>query len=118
MWRSASRSPRSRWGVSKVTNVFPANIDAEILHRVKVSLVRCLELEQLPEELDDDLLLFADADKRSLDLDSLAALEIIVALSNEFDIVLAQADPEAFQSIRTLAMFVQEQRKSVPPTAS
>jgi acyl carrier protein len=100
-----------------VTNIFPADVDSKILYRVKESLVRCLELEQTPDELDDDLPLFGQADKRSLDLDSLAAMEIIVALSNEFDIVLAEAEPEAFESVRTLAMFVQAQRKSVQSTS-
>jgi acyl carrier protein len=102
---------------TKVANNSSVTADAETLRRVKVCLIECLELEEALDELDHDTPLFGNGE-RSLDLDSLAALEIIVALSTEFDIALADVEPEAFQTIRTLAAFVRTQCEPAPPVSS
>lgn len=47
-----------------------------------------------------------------MDLDSLASIEIVVGLSKEFQLQLDDVPREAFQSVRTLGMFIAGQ---LPP---
>ncbi len=80
---------------------------ADNIHtRVKVCIINSLELEMTPEDIPDDAPLFDPCEDGGLELDSLAALEIVVALCQEFNIQLTDANPEAFATIDTLANLV------------
>ena len=73
---------------------------------LKVLIVDTLALEDVTaSEVETDALLFGDG----LDLDSIDALEIAMAIEEKYDVVLGD-DPDAnqkiFMSVRTLAEFV------------
>jgi acyl carrier protein len=74
--------------------------------RIKKVIVERLGLEIAPDSIADDSLLFAPAVANGLELESLAALEIIVGLSAEFDLYLDEVPREAFMSVDSLADFV------------
>jgi acyl carrier protein len=74
---------------------------AEALDRVRRMLVVCLRLHRRPEEIDPDAALFGTG----LSIDSLDAVEIVVALEVEFGVVLA--DPvERRLSLRSVNALV------------
>jgi len=73
---------------------------------LKVLIVDTLALEDVTaEEIETDALLFGDG----LDLDSIDALEIAMAIEEKYGVILGD-DPDAnqkiFMSVRTLAEFV------------
>ncbi|NLT24560.1 MAG: acyl carrier protein [Syntrophorhabdus sp.] len=75
--------------------------------RLKHLLVSELNLEEItPEEIDDDMPLFGEG----LGLDSLDAVELVVILEKHFGIEIKSLEEGrvAFQSINTLAVFVEE----------
>ena len=76
----------------------------DIPTRIKTVIVESLQLEMAPADVSDDTLLFSSALADGLDLDSLAALEIVIGLSNEFAIELDEVPREAFQSVATLGI--------------
>jgi acyl carrier protein len=53
--------------------------------------------------------LFAPISAGGLELDSLASLEIISALSERFGLALDDIEPEDFQNVSTLANYVRRQ---------
>ena len=65
-----------------------------------------LELAATPADIKDDAMLFAPSAAGGLELDSLAALEIVVGLSEEFDMSLDEVPREAFMSVASLADYV------------
>ncbi len=74
---------------------------------LKKMLIRTLRLEDItPEDIDDNAPLF----KEGLGLDSLDALEIVIALEKNFNIIIPDehVGREAFTSISALADYVQE----------
>jgi acyl carrier protein len=80
----------------------PATID-----RLKALIVRSLNLDHVrPAEIDVDAPLFGSG----LGLDSVDALELVVALEKEFGIRTGSHEigREAFASVRALAAFVDE----------
>lgn len=81
--------------------------DAAIRARIKRIIVDSLHLEGLtPEGIEDETPLFGEA----LGLDSVDALELVVALEKEFKIRIQSQDAgrEAFASVAALARFVQQ----------
>lgn len=77
-----------------------------IRSRIKQLLVDALHLEGLiPAEIADDAPLFGDG----LGLDSVDALELVVALEREFGIRIQSQEVgrEAFASIGTIAAFIE-----------
>ncbi len=73
--------------------------------RLKRVLISSLNLEGMtPEEIDDDAPLFGEG----LGLDSVDALELVVALEKEYGIRIdsEQIGQEAFASVTALAAFV------------
>jgi len=77
----------------------------EIRSRIKHLLVDALHLEGLvPLEIADDAPLFGEG----LGLDSVDALELVVALEKEFGVRIQshEVGKEAFASVRTLAAFI------------
>jgi acyl carrier protein len=83
---------------------------------IKRLIVENLNLEGLaPERITDDQPLFGEG----LGLDSVDALELVVALEKEFGITVQShdIDREVFASIATLAMFVEKCLAALAPGA-
>ncbi|MBN1847752.1 MAG: acyl carrier protein [Deltaproteobacteria bacterium] len=75
---------------------------------LKKMIIETLNLEEItPEEIDNDAPLFRDG----LGLDSIDALELVVAIEKIFRIIIEDEDvgKRAFASINALARFVQEE---------
>jgi acyl carrier protein len=71
-------------------------------------IIDTLKLEEVSaEEIDDDAPLF----KAGLGLDSIDALELVVAIEKVFNVIIEDEDvgKEAFGSIRILAGFIQRE---------
>lgn len=82
----------------------------QLIQTLKEQLIEALNLEEItPEEIGDDAPLFGEG----LGLDSIDALEIILILEKSYGIRLE--DPAAakpiFYSVRTLAEFIDKNRK-------
>jgi acyl carrier protein len=83
---------------------------------IKRLIVENLNLEGLaPERIADDQPLFGDG----LGLDSVDALELVVALEKEFGISVAShdIDRKVFASVAALATFVEKCRAALAPGA-
>ena len=89
----------------------PIQIDS-IEERVKGVIVQTLRLEIEPGEIGDEDLLFGG----DLGLDSMATMEIIVGLEEEFGIEVADEDlrVELFDSVRTLAGYIKTVLSAFP----
>ena len=83
-----------------------------IEHRVKQVIIRTLSLEVDAEEIDDEDALFGGG----LGLNSMATIEIIVGLEEEFGIEVPDEDlrVELFDSVQTIADYVRTARQKVP----
>ncbi len=83
-----------------------------IEHRVKQVIIRTLSLEVNAEEIDDEDALFGGG----LGLNSMATIEIIVGLEEEFDIEVPDEDlrVELFDSVQTMADYVRAELQKVP----
>ena len=84
-------------------------MDSLILE-LKEEIIKSLNLEEMtPEDIDSDAPLFGEG----LGLDSIDALEIILILEKYYGVKLAnsaEAKP-AFYSVKTLAEYIQQNRK-------
>jgi acyl carrier protein len=83
----------------------------DIAQRIKKTIVQCLELDISPSDIGDDTLLFAPASSGGMELDSLAAIEIVVGIGHEFSLQLDEVPRETFRSVSTLADFVSSSLK-------
>ena len=83
-----------------------------IEHRVKQVIIRTLSLEVDAEEIDDEDELFGGG----LGLNSMATIEIIVGLEEEFGIEVPDEElrVELFDSVQTMADYVRTARQKVP----
>ena len=83
-----------------------------IEHRVKQVIIRMLSLEVDADEIDDEDELFGGG----LGLNSMATIEIIVGLEEEFDIEVPDEDlrVELFDSVQTMADYVRTALQKVP----
>ena len=84
----------------------------QTLHReLKEFIIETMNLEDItPDEIGDDTLLFADG---GLGLDSIGALELVLALKKKYGIVLEANDEksrEHLRSVATLAVLVESSR--------
>ncbi|WP_171853568.1 phosphopantetheine-binding protein [Enterobacter hormaechei] len=77
---------------------------------IKNLIISTLNLEELtPEDIDTDAALFGDG----LGLDSIDALELGLAVKNQYGVVLSAESVEMrqhFYSVATLAAFIHQQR--------
>lgn len=84
---------------------------AEIVQRLKEIIVESLHLEGTePGSIGDREPLFGDG----LGLDSVDALELVVALEKEYGIRIRsdEIDPESFATVENLSRFVAERRQA------
>jgi acyl carrier protein len=87
--------------------------DGSLSQRVKEIIVEALNLEGMsPERIGDDEPLFGEG----LGLDSVDALELVVALEREYGIKIRsdEIDPEVFANVSSLARFIADR---TPPLA-
>ena len=78
---------------------------------LKKMIVETLRLENITvEEIDSDAPLF----KKGLGLDSIDALELVVAIERIFDVIIEDEEvgKKAFASIKALAKFIRRKYKS------
>jgi acyl carrier protein len=82
--------------------------DKTIEARIKRMIVQTLELKIDSVEIEDDEMLFGGG----VGLDSVATLEIIVGLEDEFGIEVQDEDlrVELFDSVKALADYVRQQK--------
>lgn len=82
----------------------------ELILQVKQMIIDALRIEGMTvEEIDSDAPLFGDG----LGLDSIDALQLVVAMEKQFGVVVpdAAAGAKVFASARTLAAYIAENRK-------
>ena len=86
-----------------------------IEHRIKQVIIRMLSLEVDAEEIDDEDELFGGG----LGINSMATIEIIVGLEEEFGIEVPDEDlrVELFDSVQTMADYVRAVLQKVPEAA-
>ena len=75
------------------------------VYRIKSTIVRCLNLDVEPDEIGDDDLLFGGG----LGLHSMAAMEIIVGLEEEFGFEVSDDDlrVELLDSVRSMSEYIE-----------
>lgn len=80
--------------------------DAALKKKLKHILVKATGITISPEEIGDDTPL------TKLGIDSMAALEVVVALETEFGVSITDMETgmQAFSSINSLARFVEQNR--------
>jgi len=81
------------------------------LSELKAKIVELFELEDVsPDQIEDDAPLFGPG----LGLDSIDALELVVLLERDYGIVIKDIEEgrPAFQSVRTLAAFIEAKRST------
>lgn len=82
--------------------------------KIKECIINRLNLDVDPAEIGDDAPIFSAAasgtpfEGKSLELDSVDALEIVVALNNEYNVEITDNDMMIFQSVKTIADFIRE----------
>ena len=84
------------------------NDSAKLCDYLKEMIINTLKLEEISaEEIDDDAPLF----KEGLGLDSIDALELVVAIEKKFNVIIEDEDvgKEAFGSVNILAGFIQRE---------
>lgn len=82
----------------------------EILLQIKQMIINALRIEgMIPDEIDSDAPLFGEG----LGLDSIDALQLVVAMEKEFGIVVPDAatGTTVFASVRAMADYITENRK-------
>jgi acyl carrier protein len=80
----------------------------ELSARIKRLIVETLRLEgRAPESISDDEPLFGGG---SLGLDSIDALELVVAIERAFGVTVpdGKVDPDVFRTVRTLAHWLED----------
>jgi acyl carrier protein len=86
------------------------NNSEELCKYLKKMIIDTLKIEEFTaEEIKDDAPLF----KEGLGLDSIDALELVVAIENIFNVIIEDEDvgKRAFASVNALARFIQEEYK-------
>lgn len=89
--------------------------DATNLHtEVKKCMIERLDLPQTPEEIPNDVPLFKDG----LGLDSIDALDLVVAFGKRFKIVIEEEDFKIFASVNHIVDFIQRKHEAEKPAVS
>ncbi len=86
----------------------------DLKQELKKLIVRAANLEDVePDEIKDDQPLFVEG----LGLDSIDALELVVAIEKQFEVIIEDEEVgrQAFASIDALADFIVEKKKAEIP---
>ena len=86
----------------------------DLVLELKKLIIATLKLEEVnPEDIEDDGQLFGNG----LGLDSIDALELVVALEKKYGVEIPDSEvgERVFLSVNTLAQFVKEQRAKSDP---
>jgi len=82
----------------------------ELITQVKQLIIDSLRIEGMtPEDIETDAPLFGEG----LGLDSIDALQLVVAMEKDYGVIVPDAETGAvvFQSVRSMARFIEEHRK-------
>ena len=82
----------------------------ELIEKVKQMIITSLRIDGMtPDEIDTDAPLFGEG----LGLDSIDALQLVVAMEKEYGVVVADAatGTKVFVSVRSMAAYIAENRK-------
>ncbi len=82
----------------------------ELIYEVKKLIIDALRIDGMtPEEIETDAPLFGEG----LGLDSIDALQLVVAMEKDYGVVVPDAKVGAvvFQSVRSMAGYIAENRK-------
>ncbi|RQW77025.1 MAG: acyl carrier protein [Geobacter sp.] len=82
----------------------------ELIYQVKKMIIDSLRIEGMsPEEIDTEAPLFGEG----LGLDSIDALQLVVAMEKDFGVVVPDAatGTKVFQSVRSMAEYIAEHRR-------
>lgn len=82
----------------------------ELIDPVKQLIIDALRIEGMtPDQIDTDAPLFGEG----LGLDSIDALQLVVAMEKQYGVVVPDAatGSTVFQSVRSMALFIAEHRK-------
>ena len=85
----------------------------KLTHRLKETLVDRLSLDRQPDEIPDDCLLFGVG----LGLDSVDALEIVVAVEGEFSIRVEDGDMQEIRSVNSIVDLIMSRQTEEEETA-
>jgi len=78
-----------------------------LIEKIKQLIIQRLKLEDMTSEMiENDAPLFGEG----LGLDSIDALELVLGMEKEFGVIIPDAEvgKRVFQSVRTMAQYVQE----------
>jgi len=87
-------------------------VNDELIEKMKQLIITRLKLGDMRSEMiDNDAPLFGEG----LGLDSIDALELVLGLEKEFGVIIPDADVgrKVFQSVRTMAQYVLDQKGMV-----
>ncbi|GFE61028.1 phosphopantetheine-binding protein [Geobacter sp. AOG2] len=82
----------------------------ELIQKVKQMIIESLRIEGMsPDEIDTDAPLFGEG----LGLDSIDALQLVVAMEKDFGVVVPDAatGTKVFASVRSMADYIAEHKK-------
>jgi acyl carrier protein len=85
-------------------------VSEELITKVKQLIIDSLRIEGMtPDDIETDAPLFGEG----LGLDSIDALQLVVAMENDFGVVVPDAETGAvvFQSVRSMSQYIVDNQK-------
>jgi len=79
----------------------------KLTEEIKKVIIDRLKLKLFPEEIDDDEPLFG----MGLGLDSVDALDLVLAVEGKFGVTIGEDDMQAFRSVNSIADYIEKQKE-------